>query len=55
MGSITSSVMPTYYGLAIILMLGGAVAAYVRSLQRSLGEFDCMLPSNTHRRNLCES
>src|ERR1700756_1584674 len=39
MGSITSSVMPTHYGLAIILMLGGAVAAYVRSLQRSLGEF----------------
>jgi hypothetical protein len=39
MGSITSSVMPTHYGLAIILILGGAVAAYVRSLQRSLGEF----------------
>jgi hypothetical protein len=38
MGSITSSVMPTYYGLAIILMLGGAVAAYVRNLRRRIGD-----------------
>jgi hypothetical protein len=38
MGGLASSVMAIYYGLAIIFMLGGAVAAYVRNLQRRIGD-----------------
>jgi hypothetical protein len=50
---VETGVQMLYYGLTIIFMLGGAVAAYVRALQGRIGkqEKDYMWPNATHRRN----
>jgi hypothetical protein len=37
-GSVESGVQTLYYGLGIIFMLGGVVAAYVKALQLRVGE-----------------
>jgi hypothetical protein len=38
MGNVENGVQTLYYGLGIIFMLGGAVAAYVRALQTRIGK-----------------
>jgi hypothetical protein len=38
MEHVESDVQTLYYGLGIIFMLGGAVAAYVKRLQSRIGE-----------------
>jgi hypothetical protein len=38
MGNVENGVQTLYYGLGIIFMLGGAVAAYVRALQTRVGK-----------------
>jgi hypothetical protein len=56
MGGVETGVQTLYYGLGIVFMLGGVVAAYVRKLQSRIGEqekglVEYMWPSVTHRRN----
>ena len=38
MGNVESGVQTLYYGLGIIFMLGGVVAAYVKALQLRVGK-----------------
>jgi hypothetical protein len=38
MGGVETGVQTLYYGLGIVFMLGGVVAAYVRKLQSRIGE-----------------
>jgi hypothetical protein len=43
MGNVDSGVQTLYYGLAIIFMLGGVVAAYVEALQLRIGKQETAL------------
>jgi len=38
MGNVESGVQTLYYGLGIVFMLGGVVAAYVKNLQCRIGK-----------------
>ena len=38
MGNVESGVQTLYYGLGLVFMLGGAVAAYVKRLQSRIGD-----------------
>ena len=42
-GSVESGVQTLYYGLGIIFMLGGVVAAYVRALQGRISKQEAAL------------